>query len=108
MLKPGSTAQKNIESNMTYQNSSHNFGQFIEIMNHIIDALGEFKNRYDKKFNISELSKYLMIPKADIDKLTSLILNFQEKYETVFKNYHLKKRNANDKVYLIAERISVK
>ena len=108
MLEPGTTAQNNADSNMTYQNSSRNFGQFIEILNHVIDALGEFKNRYDKKFNISELSKYLRIPKTDIDELTSLILNFQDKYETVFKNHCLKKRIVNDKIYLVAEGISVK
>ena len=104
MLKPGSTTQNNTDSKMTVQNTSRNFGQFIKILNHVIDALGEFKDRYDKKFNISELSKYLVIPKGDIDSLITVILNFQEKYETVFKNYHLKKRIVNNKFYVTAER----
>lgn len=108
MLRPDSTNQNNAESVVTNPNMYHNFSHFIEMLNHVVDALGEFKHRYDKKFNVSELSKYLRIPKADINDLVSLILNFQEKYETVFNNYRLKKKNINNKVYLIAERISEK
>jgi len=106
MLRPDSTNQNNTEVNVTNSNMHHNFSYFIEILNHVVDALGAFKHRYDRKFNISELSKYLKIPNADINDLISLILNFQEKYETVFNNYHLKKKIMNNKVYLIAERNS--
>ena len=106
MLRPDSTNQNNAEVNVTNSNMHHNFSYFIEILNHVVDALGAFKHRYDRKFNISELSKYLKIPNADINDLISLILNFQEKYETVFNNYHLKKKIMNNKVYLIAERNS--
>ena len=106
MLRPDSTNQNSAESNVTNSNTHRNFSHFIEILNHVVDALGAFKHRYDRKFNISELSKYLRIPNADINSLISLILNFQEKYETVFNNYHLKKKIMNNKVYLIAERNS--
>ncbi len=113
MLKPDSTIQNVVTDGVDgmtnhnihdIQNTYRNFSHFIEIFNHVIDALGEFKNRYDKKFNISELSKYLRIPNADINDLTSLILNFQEKYESVFNNYHLNKKVIKNKIYLVAER----
>ena len=89
---------------MTIQNSYYNLAEIFKVINHVIEALGEFKNHYDKKFNFSELSKYLSIPKAEIENIISIILNFQEKYDNVFQEYHLKKRIENDKIYLIAER----
>ena len=106
MLRPDSTNQNNAESNVINSSMHRNFSHSIEILNHVVDALGAFKHRYDRKFNFSELSKYLKIPNADINDLISLILNFQEKYETVFNNYHLKKKIMNNKFYLIAERNS--
>jgi len=104
MSRPDSIIHDNPKSNGTNQNVYSNFSEVIDMLNHVINALGEFKNRYDKKFNFSELSKYLKIPKADVDKLISLILNFQEKYENVFTNYRLKKKIINATTYLVAEK----
>ena len=104
MSRPDSIIHDNPKSNGTNQNVYSNFSEVIDMLNHVINALGEFKDRYDKKFNFSELSKYLKIPKADVDILISLILNFQEKYENVFNNYRLKKKIINATTYLVAEK----
>ena len=87
-------------SNSNYRS---NLNKVIMLLNHIINALGEFKNNYNKKFNFSKLVKYLKIPESEIDIILSLILNFQEKFNNTFKNHHLKKKIIGNQIYLITE-----
>ena len=80
------------------------FRKFLHIANQIIDILGEFGGNYDKKLNFSKLASLLKIPHSEIDYIIYLLLNFQEKFEKIFRNYYLKKKRENNQVYLIVER----
>ena len=84
-------------------NYRSNLNKVIKLLNQIINALGEFKNNYNKKFNFSKLAKYLKIPVTEIDLILSLILNFQEKFNNTFKNYYLKKKIIGNQIYLITD-----
>ncbi len=82
----------------------HSFRKTISILEFIIDALGEFKGHYEKRFNFSKLAELLGIPKSDIDDVFSLILKFQDKFDTVFKDYYLRKSNVGNKIYFTLEK----
>ncbi|MFX1399591.1 MAG: hypothetical protein ACFFAS_21405 [Promethearchaeota archaeon] len=85
-------------------NSQSQMREVLELINQIINAIGEFEGHYDKKFNLSKLAKLLKIPASEIDHIISVILNFQDKFERVFKEYALKKRDFNDQIYFITEK----
>jgi len=75
----------------------------IDTLNYIIDALEGFREDYTKKFNFTKLMEYLKVPKSEIDDIIYLILNFQDKFNDVFKNHILKKRINNGSLYFRAE-----
>ena len=78
--------------------------KIINTLNYVIDALEGFRDNYAKKFNFSKLMEYLKVPKSEIDGIIYLILNFQDKFNDVFKNYFLKKKINNGILYLITEK----
>jgi hypothetical protein len=82
------------------------FQKMLKVLNQIIDYLGEFDNHYDRKFNFTKLAQLLNIPLSEVDDIIYLLLNFQEKFETVFKKYQLQKYRAHSQTYLITERRS--
>ena len=88
---------------INYQQKRH-FQKYTLLLNQIIDILADFKRDYTKKFNFSKLSRYLNIPNSEIDNIVSLLLNFQEKFENVFLNYHLKKKIQDNQIYLTVEK----
>lgn len=88
---------------MVNQDNGKDFKKVIKTLEQIIDALGEFKNKYDKKFNFSKLISCLNLPESQISDIISLILNFQDKFNSVFKNYYLLEKRTNDKVYLVTK-----
>ncbi|MFX1304400.1 MAG: hypothetical protein ACFFBV_04410 [Promethearchaeota archaeon] len=73
----------------------------IQLLHHIINYLTEFENHYGKKFNVSKLAGLLGLSNGEIDEIVSLLLNFQEIFTGVFKNYKLKKIRAGNQLYLI-------
>lgn len=81
-------------------------GKAIEVLKKIIDSLSKFENNYDKRFNISRMARMLNIPKWQVKEITNLILSFQEKFDTVFKNYRLQEKEIDKKIYLVAEKIN--
>jgi predicted transcriptional regulator len=85
-------------------NGKQQFQKSWKLLNQIIDILKEFKNNYDKKFNFSRLMRYMKIPNSEMDDLIEVLLNFQEIFEDVFMEYRLKKKRANNQVYLITEK----
>ena len=92
---------------LSSDNNHYNTTQFRKILqtiNQIIDIIGGFGDNYDKKLNFSKLARLLKISPSEIDDVIYLLLNFQEKFEITFRNYHLKKKRENSQVYLIAER----
>ncbi|MFX1337760.1 MAG: hypothetical protein ACFFDK_04055 [Promethearchaeota archaeon] len=97
--------KKSEKNYSTISSHKRNFEEVIKKLNQIINALGEFKNNYNKKFNFSKLMKYLMIPESEIDNLTSLILYFQEIFNNTFNNHYLKKKVIDKQVYLVTEPI---
>lgn len=76
----------------------------IQLLNQIINYLAEFENHYGKKFNVSKLAKLLRLSNAEISEIISLLLNFQEIFDSVFKNYKLKKMRAGNQLYLISKK----
>ncbi len=76
--------------------------KLLILLNQVIAAIGEFKNKYDKKFNFTGLIKHLNLPETETEGILSLILNFQEIFEDVFKNHRLERKNVGGKVYFIA------
>ena len=76
----------------------------IHLLNRIIDVLSKYKENYGKKLNFTKLIQQLRIPNSEIDDFLSIILNFQETFEKVFKDYRLKKERKNNQVYLTIER----
>ena len=81
----------------------HSFEFVLKKLHGIINALGEFKNHYDKKLNFGKLIKYLKIPNSEVDNLIYLILSFQERFDGVFGEYGLKKKIMNGQTYLVVE-----
>ncbi|MFX0044028.1 MAG: hypothetical protein ACFE8L_14030 [Candidatus Hodarchaeota archaeon] len=77
---------------------------FTNLVNYVLEALEGFKGNYTKKFNFSRLIEHLKVPKTEIDDLLYLILNFQEKFNGVFKHHILKKKVQNGSIYLITEK----
>ena len=80
------------------------FRKFLQIINQIIDVIGGFEDNYDKKLNFSKLGNLLKISPSEIEEIIYLLLNFQERFEITFRNYHIKKKRENSQVYLITER----
>lgn len=74
------------------------------MLNYVLAALEGFRDDYTKKFNFTRLMEYLKVPKSEIDGIIYLILNFQEKFNDVFKNHVLKKKINDGKLYLITEK----
>lgn len=85
------------------EDSVRKISMIIELLNQIINALDGFRKDYTKKFNFSKLMDFLNLPKSEIDDIIYLILNYQEKFNSVFKNYLIKKKVIDGKIYLIAE-----
>jgi len=77
--------------------------KIIDILNYVIDALAGFRDNYTKKFNFTKLMEYLKVPKSEIDDIIYLILNFQDKFNDVFKNHVLEKKVIGGNLYLRAE-----
>ena len=83
------------------------FKKTLQILDQIIDALGAFKDHYNKKFNFTKLANLLKIPKSEIEQVVSLVLKFQEKFETVFEDYRIKKEIINGRIYFAAKKKNV-
>ena len=80
------------------------FRKILWVLNQIVDYLGKFEDHYDKKFNFSKLAELLNIPSSEVDDVIYLLLNFQEKFENVFKKYQLQKYRTDNQIYLITEK----
>ncbi|MFX1377907.1 MAG: hypothetical protein ACFFA4_02340 [Promethearchaeota archaeon] len=92
------------DTNNTNDYNTEQFRKILRVLNQMVDYLGKFENFYDRKFNFSKLIKLLGIPQSQTDEIISLLLNFQEKFENVFKNYQIRKYRANNQVYLITDK----
>lgn len=92
---------------LSSDNNHYNKTQFrkvLQTINQIIDIIGGFGDNYDKKLNFSKLASLLKISPSEIDDIIYLLLNFQERFDITFRNYHLKKKRENNQVYLIVEK----
>lgn len=76
----------------------------IKLLNQIVDALKEFKNNRDKKFNFSKLLNYFNFPRSEIQELISLILNFQNLFQETLAELQLNAKELDDQHYLVAQR----
>jgi len=84
--------------------TKNEFYAVVEKINQIIDALGEFEGKFDKKFNLSKLAQYLSLNEIELDSLTNIILKMQEKFEIVFKNHRIIKKVIKTQTYFTLER----
>ena len=85
------------------RNANRNRHDF-QLLHQIIDILGQFENNYNKKFNFTKMAKCLRIPNSKIDEIIDLLLNFQNLFESVFKNHHIKKIRLKNQIYLTLEK----
>jgi hypothetical protein len=92
------------ETSGSHHLNKEQFHKILRILNQIVDYLGKFEDHYEKKFNFSKLAQLLNIPNSEVDEIIYLLLNFQEKFENVFRKYQLQKYRTNNKVYLITEK----
>ena len=95
MTLTSSSSNSEKKSKVAHQNT-------IQLLHQIINYLAEFEHHYGKKFNVSKLAKLLRLSNAEIEEIISLLLSFQEIFESVFKDYHLKKVRTGNQLYLIA------
>ncbi len=79
-------------------------GDILRKLHQIIKALGEFKDRYDKKLNFSKLIKFLKLNDCDTDEIIYLILSFQEQFTEIFKGHILSRKIINGQTYLVSEK----
>ncbi len=86
------------------QYSMTQFRKVLQTINQIIDIIAGFGDNYDKKLNFTKLASLLKISPSEIDEVIYLLLNFQEKFEITFRNYHLKKKREHNQVYLVTEK----
>jgi len=91
-------------TNVVNSESKSEFYSIAEKINQIINALGEFEGKFDKKFNLSKLAQYLKLNELELNYITNIILNFQEKFDSIFKNYRLIKRVINRQTYFTLEK----
>ncbi|NVM55564.1 MAG: hypothetical protein HWN66_17790 [Candidatus Helarchaeota archaeon] len=87
------------------QGPNGSFRSAIRTLNRFLLVLKEFESNYNKRLNISNLTRFLKIKASDVDDLISLILEFQEQFNTIFNNYRLKKKSVNNHAYLIVEKL---
>jgi len=93
-----------IEGSHSKAVTNRNDKTIINTLNQIIGALEGFKDNYSKRFNFGRLMEHLKVPKTEIDDLIYLLLNFQEMFNDIFKDYLLKKKIENGTLYLITEK----
>jgi len=84
--------------------NNHNFRIVLKKLNQILIALHEFNNQYEKKLNFSKLMKYLNIPNSENEDLIHFILTFQSEFDSVFREYRLKKTILDGQIYLMVEK----
>lgn len=77
---------------------------FLRKLHQVVSAIGEFKNRYDKKLNFSKLIKFLKLNDADTEEIVYLILRFQEQFSEIFKAHMLNRKIINGQTYLVPEK----
>lgn len=82
----------------------YKFGILLKKMHQILIALGEFKNQYKKKLNFNKLLKYLKISNSEIEDIIHFILTFQSEFNSIFKEYKLKRTILNGQIYLMTEK----
>jgi hypothetical protein len=80
------------------------FKQTLDTLHRILKALQGFENNHDKKFNISKLMTQLELNLSLMDEIIYLLLNFQELFHKVLKNYKLTKQIIDRTVYFIPKK----
>lgn len=75
----------------------------LKRMQKVLDTLKVIENKYDKQFNFTRLARQLKIPAQEVPLYVSLILGFQELTNTVFQDYLMHKKIANNTTYLLCK-----
>lgn len=78
--------------------------QLLKKLHQMVNALGEFKNRYDKKLNFSKLIKFLKLNDGNTEEIVYLILRFQEQFTEIFKDHTLRRKIISGQTYLVPEK----
>ena len=85
-------------------NRDSNLLNALNVIRGVSKALEEFDGRFDKKFNLTKLSGYLKINKMELKDVMSLILEFQEMFETIFGNHRIKEKKINGRLYFVLDK----
>ncbi|MFX1572793.1 MAG: hypothetical protein ACFFB0_08590 [Promethearchaeota archaeon] len=76
----------------------------INLLRNMLDILSRFKNNYNKKFNITKFAQYLQVSSTDINELISLIVEYQNMFHTIFKDYKLLRKREGNQLYMIVQK----
>ena len=77
--------------------------RFVLNFQKILEILEEFKNNYTKRLNFSKIAKILDLSPSEGDQVISLLLQSQDLFNHIFRNYQLKKHIENNHIYLLAK-----
>ena len=80
----------------------------ISLLRHMLEILSRFKNNYTKRFNITKFAEYLQLSSTDIIELISLIIEYQNMFQTIFKDYRLLKKREGNQQYLVLQKLDRK
>ncbi len=79
--------------------------KILSLLRQMLDVLSRFKNDYTKKFNITKFAEYLHISSTDMNEIISLIIEYQDIFHTIFKDYKLLKKREGTQHYLVVQKL---
>ncbi len=97
-------SSKSLHLESTSQNSKY-IKKSIRLLRPILEVLSHFKNNITKKFNITKFAEYLHISSIDMNEIISLIIEYQNMFHNVLKDYNLLKKKEGTHTYLIVQKI---
>ena len=77
----------------------------IQTFHQIIEVMGKFSSNYDKRLNFESLIQHLGLSASEGDSILSLLLEFQDLFKHTLREYTLRKKIVDNKLYLVTEKI---
>ena len=78
-------------------------GKFMNMLIKVVKILEKFTDNYEKRLNVTRLAGYLRLTPIEVDEVLSMILTFQDLFNTTFSEYKIKKEINDNQIFLITE-----